>query len=170
MHSAPTSLIASIHTTHHVCSASSSLCHMPFVLVKNELLESELDGIVACGWRAQAAGKLNLELARFTKRSLYHAHLTLGCHDLKYVRQVSHKSDSTTCRVWSCSTVELRTTVSFSEYMSVCRVDQYPCNCTGAPLQIILQTQKILGASWQIVGRLETQFPTLSAGALSGKQ
>lgn len=65
-----------------------SLRHMPFVLVKNEFLEGELYGIVTCSWRAQAARKLNLELARFTKRSLYSAHLTLGCGDLEHARDV----------------------------------------------------------------------------------
>ena len=63
-----------------------SLCHVPFVLVKNEFLEGKLDGIVACSWSTQAARKLNLELARLTKRSLYCAHLALGCRDLQHVK------------------------------------------------------------------------------------
>ena len=56
---------------------------MPFVLVKNELLEGELNGVAARSWRAQAPWELDFELARLPKRSLYGPHLTIGYGHLK---------------------------------------------------------------------------------------
>ena len=56
---------------------------MPFVLVKNVLLKGELNGVAARSWRAQAPGKLDFELARLPKGSLYGPHLAMGCGHLK---------------------------------------------------------------------------------------
>lgn len=56
---------------------------MLFVLVKNELLEGELDGVVACSWGVQAPRKLHFEFARLSKGSLYGPHLAIGCGHLQ---------------------------------------------------------------------------------------
>lgn len=55
---------------------------MPFVLVKNELFEGQMNGVVASSWRAETARKLNLELARLAKRPLNCSHLAVGCGHL----------------------------------------------------------------------------------------
>ena len=114
---------------------------MPFVLVKNEFLEGELDGIVACSCRAQAARKLNLELARFTKRSFYCAHLTLGCGDLKCDEKCH------TVVTWQhagfADAVQLTSEHRMlSEQISACQLDWYPRNCTGAPSTVRTTLQK----------------------------
>lgn len=69
VHAVPASQVGQVKVypmTSHM-NRRLSLGHMPFVFVKNKLLKCELDGIVADSWRAQAAGKLDFELARFTK-------------------------------------------------------------------------------------------------------